>query len=264
METKTPVILQADRRLGESRALRTELRRRGARVLMAETAAQALEAVKEAPNVILLDDDLCEGDSVDLLDTLVERVPDAEIILQSSKRESLSRGIGRGLLYQGLRPVSSETLMDLIDDALPGRLKESPKPDEIRPMVLCIDDDAQTLSSLTRLLERHGYRVSTVQDSKEAMSAISTIGPDMAIIDVMMPDVNGNELARKIREHYRGMFPIVMHSAKATDADRWAGFRHGADYYLPKPSEPHQILDVVDFYADRLDREERQYLEGRL
>lgn len=264
MSTKPPVILQADRKLGESRALRTVLRRRGARVLMAESAAQALEASKESPDVILLDDDLCEGADADLLDTLIERLPDAEIILLSSKREALSRGIGRGLLYHGLRPVASDTLMDLIDGAVPGRLKDAPKETPVHPMVLCIDDDAQTLSSLTRLLERHGYRVSTMQSAKDALSAIPSIGPDMAIIDVAMPDVNGNELARKIREHYRGMFPIVMHSAKSTDADRWAGFRHGADYYLPKPSEPHQILDVVDFYADRLDREERQYLESRL
>jgi twitching motility two-component system response regulator PilH len=260
-----PVILQADRKLGETRALRTELRRRGARVLMAETAAQALKAAEaERPDVILLDDDLCENTSPDLLDDFTERFPDAEIVLLSSKRESLTRGVGRGLLYQGMRPVSSETLMELVSDALPGRLKESPKPDEIRPMVLCIDDDAQTLSALTRLLERHGYRVSTVQDSREALSAISTIGPDMAIIDVAMPEVNGCELAQKIREQYRGLFPIVMYSAKTTDADRWSGFRYGADYYLPKPCEPHQILDVVDYYSDHLDGEERQYLEGRL
>jgi DNA-binding response OmpR family regulator len=55
-----------------------------------------------------------------------------------------------------------------------------------------------------------------------------------------------------------------MHSAKSTDADRIAGFRHGADYYLPKPCEPHQLLDVVDYYADRLDVEERRYIETRL
>jgi DNA-binding response OmpR family regulator len=264
MTSKTPVILQADRKLGESRALRTELRRRGARVIMAETAAQALEGAKEAPDVILLDDDLCDGAGGDLLETLTERVPEAEIILLSSKREALSRGIGRGLLYHGLRPVSPETLMELIEAELPGRLNAVPKAVDVHPMVLCIDDDAQTLSSLTRLLEHHGYRVSTIQNSRDALSAIPAIGPDMAIIDVAMPEVNGNELACQIRKQYRGLFPIVMHSAKSSDADRWAGFRHGADYYLPKPSEPHQILDVVDYYADRLDREERQYLESRL
>lgn len=264
MTAKAPFILQADRKLGESRELRTQLRRRGARVAMAESAEQALAAAKELPDIIILDDDLSEGSDPDLLDTLIERAPDAEIILLSSKRQALARGFSRGLLYHGLRPVSSETLMELIEDALPGRLHDAPKEMPVHPMVLCIDDDPQTLSSLTRLLERHGYRVSTMQSAKDALSAIPTIGPDMAIIDVAMPDVNGNELARKIREAYRGMFPIVMHSAKSSDADRWAGFRHGADYYLPKPSEPHQILDVVDYYADRLDSEERQYLESRL
>lgn len=260
-----PVILQADRKLGETRALRTELRRRGARVLMAETAAQALEAVRDVrPDVILLDDDLCGDVSPDLLDDFTERFPDAEIVLLSSRRESVTRGVGRGLLFQGLRPVSSATLLELVSEALPGRLKDTPKPDAARPMVLCIDDDVQTLNALSRLLQRHGYRVSTVQDSREALSAISSIGPDMAIIDVAMPEVNGCELARKIREQYRGLFPIVMHSAKTTDADRWSGFRYGADYYLPKPCEPHQILDVVDYYADQVDGEERRYLESRL
>ncbi|MBV8878406.1 MAG: response regulator [Planctomycetaceae bacterium] len=262
---KTPVVLQADRKLGETRALRTELRRRGARVLMAETAEQALEAVRDVrPDVLLLDDDLCASVSPDLLEQFSERFPDAEVILLCSRHESVTRGVGRGLLFQGQRPVSSETLLELVADALPGRLKEAPRKEAAPPMVLCVDDDAQTLSALSRLLQRHGYRVSTVQDAREALSKISSIGPDMAIIDVAMPDVNGCELARKIREQYRGLFPIVMHSAKASDADRWSGFRHGADYYLPKPSEPHQILDVVDYYADRLDGEERQYLESRL
>jgi DNA-binding response OmpR family regulator len=55
-----------------------------------------------------------------------------------------------------------------------------------------------------------------------------------------------------------------MYSARANDAERAAGFRHGADYYLSKPCPPHQILDVVDYYSDRLDREERLFLESRL
>jgi DNA-binding response OmpR family regulator len=265
MTTTPPVILQADRKLGETRPLRTELRRRGARVLMADTVEKALVAVEDTrPDVFILDDDLGAPDGPDLLDQFTERFPEAEIILLSSKPEGLTRGLGRGLLYQGLRPVSSATLLELVVDALPGRLNEVAPPEALHPMVLCIDDDPQTLNSLSRLLLRHGYRVSTIQNPREAMSAIPAIGPDMAIIDVAMPEINGCELAQKIREQYRGLFPIVMHSAKATDADRWSGFRYGADYYLPKPCEPHQILDVVDYYADRLDGEERQFLEGRL
>jgi DNA-binding response OmpR family regulator len=265
MTTAMPVSLQADRKLGETRALRTELRRRGARVVMADTAGRALEAATDVhPDVILLDDDLAPIGGPDLLDEFSERFPEAQIVLLSSKPEGLGRGLGRGLLYQGLRPVSSDTLLEIVSEALPGRLRDAPRGEDVRPMVLCIDDDVQTLNALSRLLGRHGYRVSTIQDPRQALASIPSIGPDMAIIDVAMPEVNGCELALKIREQYRGLFPIIMYSAKATDADRWSGFRYGADYYLPKPCEPHQILDVVDYYADRLDREERQYLEGRL
>jgi DNA-binding response OmpR family regulator len=131
-------------------------------------------------------------------------------------------------------------------------------------MVMCVDDDQQTLTSLSRLLNRHGYRVSTFGDPNQVMSAIPEVAPDVAVVDVAMPGMDGRELARRIREQYRGLFPIVIHSARASDADRWAGFRHGADYYLPKPCEPHQLLDVVDYYADRLDAEERQFIEARL
>ena len=84
------------------------------------------------------------------------------------------------------------------------------------------------------------------------------------MIDVLMPGMNGRELAKRIRDQYRGLFPIVMHSARSSDADRAVGFRHGADYYLPKPCDPHQLLDVVDYYADRLDAEERLFLECRI
>jgi DNA-binding response OmpR family regulator len=131
-------------------------------------------------------------------------------------------------------------------------------------MVMCVDDDPQTLNSLSRLLHRHGYRVSTFEDPNKVLSAIPDVAPDVAVVDVLMPGLDGRELSRRIRDQYRGLFPIVIHSARATDADRWAGFRHGADYFLPKPCEPHRLLDVVDYYADRLDPEERQFIESRL
>ena len=265
MSQDAPVVLQADRKLGETRQLRTDLRRRGARVLMAETAEQAVKAAMSCPpDVILLDDDLSEGTACDLAEYFRSALPDAEMILLSTRSDQLTRGLGMGLLYHGLRPVTCGTLLELIDDALPGRLRSVSDAAEPAPMVMCVDDDPQTLNSLSRILNRHGYRVSTFVDPEKVMTAIPDVAPDVAVVDVAMPGLDGRELARQIRERYRGLFPIVIHSARATDADRWAGFRHGADYYLPKPCEPHQLLDVVDYYADRLDAEERQFIESRL
>ena len=265
MSGTAPVFLQADRRLGETRMLRTELRRRGAHVLMAEAAEQALaHAALCPPDVVLLDDDLSQGYRVDLVEHFRSAFPNAEIILLSTHADQLGRGLGMGLLYHGLRPVTCQTLLELIEEALPGRLAAPREAAPVAPMVMCVDDDPQTLNSLSRLLNRHGYRVSTFEDPGKVMTAIPEVAPDLAVVDVAMPGMDGRELARQIREQYRGMFPIVIHSARATDADRWSGFRHGADYFLPKPCEPHRLLDIVDYYTDRLDPEERQFIESRL
>lgn len=265
MNETAAVILQADRKLGETRPFRTELRRRGARVWMAETRDQALALARtKSPDVIVLDEDLGGDPAMDLVESVRAACPEAELILLSSRADHLNAGIGRGLLYHGLRPVSAETLLDLVETALPGRLHPPSSPPKPAPMILCVDDDPGTLGALTRLLVHHGYRVSTAQDPKSVLSSIPEIAPDLALVDVLMPDLDGRDLSRQIRERYRGLFPIVMHSAHANDADRVAGFRHGADYYLPKPCEPHQILDVVDYFSDRLDAEEREFLETRL
>jgi DNA-binding response OmpR family regulator len=262
---KPPIILQADLKLGESRTLRTELRRRGATVVMAESGEQAMrQALLTPPDVLILDDDLGRNSDCDLVDYFRSTVPEAEMILLSSRSDALTRGLGLGLLFHGLRPVSNGTLLDLVEQALPGRLGSMPSPASVAPMILCVDDDRSTLNSLSRLLNRHGYRVSTFENPEIVLQAIPDVAPDLALVDVAMPGLDGRELSWRIRQQYRGRFPIVMHSARTTDADRWSSFRHGADYYLPKPCEPHQLLDVVDFYSDRLDAEERQFLEARM
>jgi len=263
--SKAPVILQADRKLGETRGLRIALRRRGATVLMAESPEQAMRhALISPPDVLILDEELDRGSECDLVEYFRSTVPDAELLLLSSRSDAMTRSIGLGLLFHGLRPVSNATLLELIDQALPGRLQEPAPSPKVAPMILCIDDDRPMLNSIFRILNRQGYRVSTFDNPELVMTAIPDVAPDLALVDVAMPGLDGRELSRRIRHQYRGLFPIVMHSARTTDADRWSSFRHGADYYLPKPCEPHQLLDVVDYYSDRLDAEERQFLETRM
>ena len=264
--TNPPVILHADRKLGETRPFRTELRRRGAVVTMAETAENAMRlGLAQPPDVIVLDEDLGRDQACDLVDYFRSTAPEAEMILLSTRPDQLTRGLGLGLFFHGVRPVSNATLLDLVEQALMGRLRppSAPAPG-IPPMILCVDDDRPTLASLSRILSRHGYRVSTFENPERVLPAIPDVAPDLALVDVAMPGLDGRELSRLIRTQYRGLFPIVMHSARTTDADRWSSFRHGADYYLPTPCEPHQLLDVVDYYSDRLDAEERQFLETRI
>ena len=259
------MILQVDRKLGETRPFRSELRRRGAKVLMTETAERALDLARNSPpDVVVLDDDLCWDGPVDLVEFFRSSYPSAEVILLSSRPEDTVRGIGMGLLFHGLRPVSSSTLVDLVKGSIGPRLAELPERRDTSPMILCVDDDRATLKSLARILGRHGYRIATFEDPRSVLPAIPCIGPDLAVIDVLMPDLDGRELSKQIRDQYRGLFPIVMHSARTSNADRAAGFRYGADYYLPKPCDAHQLLDVVDYYTDQIDAEERLYLESRM
>ena len=108
MSQVPPVVLQADRMLGETRPLRTELRRRGAKVLMTDTPERAIELARSCPpDLVILDDDMDRDTPVDLTEFFLSNYPGAELILLSSRPEDTTRGIGRGLLFHGLRPVSS-------------------------------------------------------------------------------------------------------------------------------------------------------------
>ncbi|HXX93241.1 MAG TPA: response regulator, partial [Planctomycetota bacterium] len=206
-----PVILQVDRRLGETRLLRTELRRRGATVVMTDRAGDAIEIARRSPpDLLVLDEDMEAATGIDLTGHFRSTYPEAGLILLSSRPGSIPLGVGLGLLYHGLRPVSSATLLDLAGRALEGRLVESEPPSEPGPLVMCVDDDPAALKSLSRILGSHGYRVATFQDSQGALGAIPEIGPDVAVIDVLMPGMDGRELSKQIRERYRGLFPIVM------------------------------------------------------
>lgn len=126
MTMPPPVILFADRDLSWSRAARLELRSRGARVFRATDVDSALRYAHAAPpDVVVLDDELEGSRGRDVVDLFQSAHPDAEIILVESRIPETPRGIAHGLLYSGMKPISGSTLLELIDEALPGRLHET-------------------------------------------------------------------------------------------------------------------------------------------
>lgn len=259
-----PVVLFADRDLASTRPLRQELRRRGARALMAETLPQALRAAELFhPELVVLSDDLGGPQPYALVEQLQSLLPRAEIILLAAEPSNIPEGVGLGLLFAAPKPVARATLLDVIESAFPGRLPAgaaTPAP----CTVLCVDDDRAYLESIRRVLARHGCRVSAFDDPRGALGALGRLAPDLALLDIRMPGMDGRELAREIRRETGGLVPIVMLSAFSTGADMAAAYAHGADYYLTKPCEPRQLLDVVDYYSGDLDSEERELLQARL
>jgi len=263
MMERLPVVLFADRDLSWSRAVRVDLRRRGAQVLMAATVDDAMhQAAISPPDLVFLDEDLEGRGDRDLASLFQSAFPQAKIVpLQSGPSES-GRAARQRLLASRPRPLMDDTLVDLAQGALGHRLKNVPK---VRHgTVLCVDDDPDYLRSVARLLSRRGYRVSAFEDADRALEAIPWLKPDVALVDIMMPGMGGLDLAQKIREKSNGRIPVVFLTALDSDEAFYEGHQHGGSYMVVKAEQPQKMLDVVDYLAGDLDPEEREVLKSHL
>jgi len=109
--------------------------------------------------------------------------------------------------------------------------------------ILAVDDDRNNLKMIAFLLREEGYEVITTDNGKEALELVDSQHPDLVILDVMMPQIDGFEVCRRIRQTMD--VPIIILSAKGETADKVLGLELGADDYLPKPFEPSELLARV-------------------
>ncbi len=115
-----------------------------------------------------------------------------------------------------------------------------------RPLVVAADDDADTLNVIKLKLEAHGLRVITVRDGQEAITAVRQYRPALVVLDVMMPRLNGFQVARMIKfDQQLKATPVILLTVRTQETDRILGTKVGADEYLTKPFDPQQLLDVV-------------------
>lgn len=109
--------------------------------------------------------------------------------------------------------------------------------------VLVVDDEASVQEVARAYLEREGFIVDVVADGASALDLIAQKSPRLIILDLMLPDVSGEEVARQVRA--RSDVPILMLTAKASEEQRLAGFGIGADDYLTKPFSPRELVARV-------------------
>ena len=109
--------------------------------------------------------------------------------------------------------------------------------------ILVVDDDPEIVSVLKRGLAYEGYSVETAFDGNEALSKARDREPDLVILDIMMPGMDGIEVAKRLRAG--GDVPILMLTARGTTADKVEGLESGADDYLVKPFEFDELLARV-------------------
>jgi len=110
--------------------------------------------------------------------------------------------------------------------------------------VLVVDDDVRLLRFVRANLETVGYKVLLSEDAETAIGVVEKDMPDLIILDIMLPEMGGLELARRMREF--SAVPILMLTAKAEEADIVAGLRGGADDYMTKPFGVQELLARVE------------------
>lgn len=110
--------------------------------------------------------------------------------------------------------------------------------------ILIADDEAEIADLIELHLKKEGYQCIKAADGQEAISVVNTHSIDLAILDIMMPRMDGYEVTRQIREKHP--FPIIFLSAKATDLDKIAGLVRGADDYVTKPFNPMELVARVN------------------
>lgn len=111
----------------------------------------------------------------------------------------------------------------------------------MRPHIVVVDDDDRIISMLRRSLAFEGYEVTTASNGAEGLKTLLTVDPDLVILDVMMPQIDGWEVCRRIRESGSAV-PILMLTAKDDVIDRVKGLDLGADDYLVKPFALEELL----------------------
>lgn len=119
-------------------------------------------------------------------------------------------------------------------------------------VILAVDDDIHTLELISIYLSQSGYRVIKAVNGTEGLHMLERQLPDLAIIDVMMPVMDGLQLTRLIREHYN--IPVLLLTAKGKLEDKEKGYIAGSDDYLVKPFEPKELLFRIRAILRRYDK----------
>jgi DNA-binding response OmpR family regulator len=121
--------------------------------------------------------------------------------------------------------------------------------------ILIVDDDRTFRMTLTRYLGKEGYEVQAVNSGTEALTTFESAPPDLVVSDIMMPEMDGFEFCRRLRDIPSGkLVPFIFLSSLGELDDRITGHSIGADDYLIKPFEPRELVAKIEAQLERADR----------
>jgi DNA-binding response OmpR family regulator len=121
--------------------------------------------------------------------------------------------------------------------------------------VLVVEDDSDIAELVARYLEKAGYTTARVSSGRDALDAVRAKAPDLIVLDVMLPHVDGLEVCRLLRANdHTASIPIIMLTARADESERIVGLEMGADDYLAKPFSPNELVARVRALLRRAQR----------
>lgn len=117
--------------------------------------------------------------------------------------------------------------------------------------ILLVDDEPSILVALEFLVKKEGYTVYKATDGKDALKKVEQIKPRLIVLDVMMPGMDGLEVAKKIRASKDlDQIPIIFLTAKGTQEDRLKGYDSGGEVYITKPFDNQHLIDTINEVAE--------------
>src|SRR6516162_7302760 len=125
--------------------------------------------------------------------------------------------------------------------------------DHVRGSVLVVDDEPTIAEVVARYLNRAGYATRVAANGREALDVAASQRPDLVVLDLMLPGIDGLEVMRRLRDQDRGRVAVILLTAKGEESDRITGLRLGADDYVVKPFSPAELVARVDAVLRRIE-----------
>jgi chemosensory pili system protein ChpA (sensor histidine kinase/response regulator) len=138
------------------------------------------------------------------------------------------------------------------DTAPTTTVSQAPPAVASEPTIMVVDDSLTVRKVSGRLLGRHGYQVVTAKDGVDALEQLNELHPDVMLVDIEMPRMDGFELTRNIRADAKLCdIPIIMITSRSADKHRLYAKEIGVDHYLGKPYDETQLLELIAGYLER-------------
>lgn len=112
--------------------------------------------------------------------------------------------------------------------------------------VLLVEDSMPTREMISELLTKHGLTVKIARDGVEAIEVLNKYSPDIVVLDIVMPRMNGYEVCRRVKSNPKTQnVPVIICSSKGEEFDRYWGMKQGADAYIAKPFQAAELLATI-------------------